>query len=572
MNHVVVDPVKMERYAFVLEDAYDEFFEVDLVRGLFLPIFLTPGKSAIPVDGAGLEIREMAQAFIHEEDRPGFLDLFCPDSLKEVYAKRMRKRVEFRRGWAQDRYTWVRGTLFSADECGEDRALFYTVDIESEKDAARLMQLNKDLFGVFLDAYMGIVELDLDHGIGTVIQYIPMPKLVLRSYPWRYLVRYLCRSLIYPGDRDIFAGTFSLQHMRELWGSGQKDMSLEVRYSDVEGNFRWAQVNARLFHREGVPDKVYLAMRDTNEQHLLKGIVERYVYSHCDYFIYLNARANSYVMFSGKGGGVPLPPESCDDYEWAIETYVREYVDPEDQDQAVREMRIGRVLEELDRKGEHSFYCGIMDPVRGYTRKRLQFLYYDRESQMVLMTRTDVTDIYMEQKRQNKLLQRALMQAQTDPLTGLYNQAVKEMIAQRLEGEEGPAAVLFMDLDNFKVVNDTLGHAKGDMMLQEVAGVLKKTLRASDLSGRIGGDEFMALLHPVNSPAGVRQCVQRICSSVRNVMDRDFQDFCVTCSVGIAMYPGDGTDVSVLVEKADKAAYAVKHKGKNGFAFYSDLQ
>ena len=163
------------------------------------------------------------------------------------------------------------------------------------------------------------------------------------------------------------------------------------------------------------------------------------------------------------------------------------------------------------------------------------------------------------------------MQAQTDPLTGLYNQAVKDMIAERLEGEDGIAAVLFMDLDNFKVINDTLGHIKGDLLLQEVAGVLKKTLRASDLSGRVGGDEFIALLHPVSSPAGVRQCVQRICSSVHSVMDRDFHDFSVTCSIGISMYPADGNDIAALVEKADKAAYAVKRKGKNGFAFYSDL-
>ena len=89
--------------------------------------------------------------------------------------------------------------------------------------------------------------------------------------------------------------------MREVWGNGQKNMSLEVRYSADGETFRWAEVNAMLFRREDMPDKVYLAMRDTSEQHLLKGIVERYVYSHCDYFIYLNARNNSYVMFSSKG-------------------------------------------------------------------------------------------------------------------------------------------------------------------------------------------------------------------------------------------------------------------------------
>lgn len=144
------------------------------------------------------------------------------------------------------------------------------------------------------------------------------------------------------------------------------------------------------------------------------------------------------------------------------------------------------------------------------------------------------------------------------------------MIAERLEGEDGIAAVLFMDLDNFKVINDTLGHIKGDLLLQEVAGVLKKTLRASDLSGRVGG-RVHCPAPSVSSPAGVRQCVQRICSSVHSVMDRDFNDFSVTCSIGISMYPADGNDIAALVEKADKAAYAVKRKGKNGFAFYSDL-
>lgn len=571
MNHAVVNQVKMEKYAPVLIDAYDEFFEVDLADRCFRPIFLTSEKSVITGQDTGVQISEVTERYIHEEDRRSFQHLFCRESLEEVCAKGARKRVEFRRRWADGQYDWVRGTLFSPKECGQDKALFYTVDIGREKDAAGLLQMNRDLFGVFLDAYMGIAVLDLVHETGTIIQYNPMPQLALRSYGWDHLMEYLCGSVIYPGDRKIFSDTFSISHMRGVWRGGQRSLSLEVRYSEGGEGVRWAQVNAMLFSGEGEADKVYLAMQDVNEQHLLKGIVERYVYSNCDYFIYLDARNNSYVMFSGKENGMPLPPDRGSDYEREFEIYIRKYVMQEDQELAAREIKVGRVLEELDRKGEHSFYCGVIDPGRGYTRKRLKFLYYDRESQMVLMTRTDVTDIYMEQKRQNRLLQNALLRAQTDPLTGLYNQAVKEIMARRLEDEEGLAALLFMDLDNFKVINDTLGHMKGDLMLQEVAGVLKKTLRAADISGRVGGDEFIALLHPVGSQAGVRQCAQRICASVRNVMDRDFQDFSITCSIGIAMYPDNGREVQELVEKADKAAYAVKRKGKNGFAFYSDL-
>lgn len=172
MNHVVVDPVKMEQYAFVLEDAYDEFFEVDGAEGTLKPIFLTPGKGAAVSETGDMEVRAAAEAFVHEEDRAGFLALFSPQSLDEVCSHKIRKQAEFRRKQPDGRESWVRGILFSNDACGRDKALFYTVDIES-RNAARLMQLNRDLFGVFLDAYIGIAQLDLDQGIGTIIQCIP---------------------------------------------------------------------------------------------------------------------------------------------------------------------------------------------------------------------------------------------------------------------------------------------------------------------------------------------------------------------------------------------------------------
>ena len=82
--------------------------------------------------------------------------------------------------------------------------------------------MNRDLFGVFLDAYIGIAELDLDLGIGTIIQCIPVPDMALRSFKWGRMVGYLCSNVIYHGDRDIFAGTFSLKHMREVWGMGRR--------------------------------------------------------------------------------------------------------------------------------------------------------------------------------------------------------------------------------------------------------------------------------------------------------------------------------------------------------------
>lgn len=151
MNHVVVDPVKMDLYAFVLKDACDEFFEVDVAERILRPIFLTPGKGAAACATGGMDVRAAAELFVCEEDRAGFLALFSRQSLDEVCAHKIGKQGEFRRMQPGGRERWVRGTLFSCDACGRDKALFYTVDIES-RNAARLMQMNRDLFGVFLDA------------------------------------------------------------------------------------------------------------------------------------------------------------------------------------------------------------------------------------------------------------------------------------------------------------------------------------------------------------------------------------------------------------------------------------
>ena len=148
---------------------------------------------------------------------------------------------------------------------------------------------------------------------------------------------------------------------------------------------------------------------DNKEQeNLLKSIINLYVYNNCDYFIYLDAKRNRYTMFSGNPSGTPLPPSECLDYTTEVTKYANDYVVPEDRELVIREMQLERIIEQLEKHGRHVLYCGIEDPIRGYTRKQLEYRYYDRDEQMVLLSRTDLTDIYMEQQRQQKALQEAL--------------------------------------------------------------------------------------------------------------------------------------------------------------------
>lgn len=131
-------------------------------------------------------------------------------------------------------------------------------------------------------------------------------------------------------------------------------------------------------------------------------------------------------------------------------------------------------------------------------------------------------------------------------------------------------AVLFLDLDHFKYINDTLGHEAGDQLLQEVAARLKGSLRESDTAARLGGDEFVVLLPELDQEKYVATVAQKILSAISQPFTLAGQEFSITASIGISIYPHDGLDEQTLTKNADVAMYRAKEEGRNKFQFYSE--
>jgi len=134
---------------------------------------------------------------------------------------------------------------------------------------------------------------------------------------------------------------------------------------------------------------------------------------------------------------------------------------------------------------------------------------------------------------------------------------------------EGRFSVLFVDLDHFKEVNDTLGHAAGDQLLQSVSDRLKGAVRESDLVARMGGDEFVVLIEEHRGPEEVMIVAQKILTFLERPVLLDFREVNISCSVGIASFPVDGEEAEALVKNADAAMYQAKERGRNNFQFYS---
>ena len=175
-----------------------------------------------------------------------------------------------------------------------------------------------------------------------------------------------------------------------------------------------------------------------------------------------------------------------------------------------------------------------------------------------------------EQKRNQEII---WQQANYDTLTGLAN---RRMFTERLEQELKFAkrrslrvALLFIDLDHFKDVNDSLGHEMGDLLLKQVGEKLSSCVRATDTVGRLGGDEFTIIISEVDDPSVVDGVARKVLGTVA---DRDLLAGLaanVSASIGITLYPDDGETVSDLMKNADRAMYASKRLGRNRFCYFN---
>lgn len=178
-----------------------------------------------------------------------------------------------------------------------------------------------------------------------------------------------------------------------------------------------------------------------------------------------------------------------------------------------------------------------------------------------------IVDIDAEMRRTQRL-QRL---AERDALTGLYNKGTTQKLVENALGSTGRdelAALIILDVDDFKQINDTYGHLGGDAMLSDIAGALQGLFRQGDIIGRIGGDEFCVFLTGLKSPAVLERKAEEILRVFRDPQPLGRQG-AFSCSLGIATAPRDGRDYMTLFQNADVSLYYAKQKGKNQYAFYS---
>lgn len=179
-------------------------------------------------------------------------------------------------------------------------------------------------------------------------------------------------------------------------------------------------------------------------------------------------------------------------------------------------------------------------------------------------------DITSQKEQEEKIIH----QAHFDNLTGLPNRFLAldrlNLLIQEAERNSKKLAVLFIDLDDFKKVNDTLGHAIGDELLIQAADKLRSVIRGSDTIGRLGGDEFIVLINNLEDALEVRPIAEKLLKSFRDVFKVEKRELLLTTSIGISLYPDDGTEPEQLLRNADSAMYHSKNEGRNAYHFFTE--
>ena len=210
-----------------------------------------------------------------------------------------------------------------------------------------------------------------------------------------------------------------------------------------------------------------------------------------------------------------------------------------------------------------------------YQGQLCRMLYLENKSNSHTFTPTHLDSLQLLASQAMTSLENAKLyyQATHDPLTGLANRnllyEIFQHTTQQVSRSQGKIALLFLDLDYFKAINDSLGHDIGDKLLVHVAKTLTSSLREGDVAARIGGDEFTLMLANIVSTAQLTAIVERLFNELSKPVQINEHLIQTSSSMGISMYPKDGNDIQTLLKLADTALYQAKDNGRNQFYYYS---
>ena len=342
-------------------------------------------------------------------------------------------------------------------------------------------------------------------------------------------------------------------------------IDIEFRTVTGSGGLRWLYTRANLYSREGSKYIIVAVVEDITER---KNVEEELQQQAERLHILSEAEGGRIMDYNAKTDVMVI--RSSREYDVSGEQILRKYLEHFDESMVYEE----------DLAYFKSIFRGLLKSPKNetieYRTKRFDgdYTWYQLNLTSLLGSEGYVTRIVgrvinIHEKKLKEL--DLLLRAEKDALTGLYNKGATMQLIENAIGDSKKDtlnALMIIDLDNFKEVNDLLGHAQGDQVLVDTSTALNEIFKGGDIVGRIGGDEFVVFMKNLNAISNADILANKVVRNVDYSFDFEDRQIHVTCSVGVAIFPYHGSDYEELFNKADKAVYTAKANGKNGYRIY----
>ncbi len=464
----------------------------------------------------------------------------------------------------------ARGSVFHM--AGVDKPVHVAVhmDITAERSAAERLRIHEAELKIAMSA-MGrpVCEYDISTKVLTLPEMLAArfgkptsipdaPNAVARS------------GIIDDADLPAFRAFF------DAIRRGESPCSAEVRLKPADGELRWCRLDATvMFDEKNRPDQAIIVTTDITELREKETVFKRWQQSISEkapknytLFRWNLTRDVMVDAFEGKLLHLNSDDMRARTFNENASAYALTHVFIDDRSDFLALLHSDALLAAYHRgKRMNSLEYREMtgDGVR-WLRVTNELVEYPNSTEVEAYLMFENIDA----RKKADLLVRE--QAELDPLTGVLNRAAfsaqfDRIGAQAAVGSE--CALFVLDVDGFKLLNDTFGHAAGDQSLIDMANAIRSILRPSDLLGRLGGDEFLVGLKDMSSSADIERKARQICLLLRKAYS---EEIVLSVSLGVAVCPFDGSNFGTIYRKADAALYYVKEAGKDNFAFYrSDI-
>ena len=557
------------KYLTLLRYVDSTVMEVDLNTGVYHVVYMPDRDFELLRSGSRFEdsVKAFVQGAVYPEDRDIVLGLLG-DYMEEFFSDGLMRRTRKYRvlDQAAGVYYWCYATLLRVDpgnpnqkkvmliwHRASDEPLEVPHSGRAEEDLFRetvigrlaggVIKCRNDKWYTFADNGKGL------HGLTGCTEQVIRDK-----YHNRY------KEVIYPADRDLVS-----QGLVSQMGEG-RIADLEYRLVTEDGRLIWVMDRSILVTEEDGMEYIYTLLVDiTQSRKAMEGLqesVERHK-------IILNQTKDVIFEWNVTTDEISYSSnwECKYGYQPIIEGIRRRlpyasHINPDDIPDVMKftnDMMTGRQLGEVEFRlaNAEGRYCWCR------VRATAQFDPAGNTDKVIGI----IEDIDDEKRETEKLIDRA----ERDVLTKLYNKrAARHKINRFLElsqGREG-SAMLIIDVDNFKMVNDRYGHMFGDAVLTELAARITSHFRDSDIISRIGGDEFMVFMPGTVNHEMVTERAGRLMASLQTMFKNNMKDVPFSCSIGIAYSPEDGSDFQSLFQNSDAALYQAKLEGKNRWMQY----